>query len=68
MNRNLKLRQLLLIKFKRLSKFENAMTLRYMTFLAFVLDNSNCFYSCLEDHYEKSQSKYISMKFETSAR
>ena len=40
-----------------------------MTFLAFALENSSCFYS-LEDYYERDQSKYILMelrKFETSA-
>ena len=43
-------------------------SLRYMSFLAFALDNSSCFCSWLiEDYHERGQSKYILRKFETSA-
>ena len=42
-----------------------------MSFLVFVLDNSSCVYSYLEDYYERGQSKYILIeltKFEISAK
>ena len=44
-------------------------SLRYISFLAFALDNSNCFYSWLSrGYYERGQSICILRKFETSAR
>ena len=44
-------------------------SLSYMSFLAFVLDNQAVFTSaCLNDYFERGQSKYILRKFETGAR